>query len=183
MPERPKRSVANVVAPSGGAHRVAASTPDADRRINTRFPITVTAEVVEPRSNAKVAGRTSDLGIGGCYVDTINPYPVGTPVILRLTQNNRSFQSHAVVVYAHGGMGMGLAFTELSADQMEALQVWMRDLGSATTPSFETPGAFDIAAPLIRHERQVLNQLISLLIRKGTLTEAEGADLQRELFR
>lgn len=183
MPEPPKRTVAKGVAPAGGADSASASRPEVERRIDTRFPISVAAEVVEPRSNAKVAGRTTDLGIGGCYVDALNPYPVGTPVNLRLTQDNRSFRTHAMVVYAHTGMGMGLAFTEVSDDQMETLQDWMRELSGGATLSFETPELPGTKPRLGQTERHVLNDLISLLMRKGTLTEAEAAALQRELFR
>jgi len=153
-----------------------------EHRTNTRYSFTATAEILEPRSGARIAGRTADISSGGCYVDTISPLPVGTPVKLRLSQGHRSFESQAAVVYAHVGMGMGLAFTEIRPDQLPILQAWIGELSGELTPAAETPEPPDSKPPLREIERHVLNQLISLLIRKRILTEGEGTALLRDLF-
>jgi len=183
MPDRPKQTIAGanpVVTEVHPAPALDAQTQE--HRANARFPFTATAEVIELRSKAKVAGRTSDLSLGGCYVDTINTFPVGTPVTLRLTYAGRTFQVQSAVVYAHAGMGMGIAFTQVTPDQLEVLQAWVGQLSGEGEPLVEQAAAAS-NEPLHRNERHVLNQLISLLIRKNLLTEAEGAALLRELFR
>lgn len=175
------RTVAAVSEPNKAAS--AAQEPEFDeRRANTRFALSAQAEVVELRSQARITSRSSDLGLGGCYVDTLTPFPVGSPVKVRLAQASRTFEAQATVIYAHVGMGMGLAFSEVQPDQLATLQDWVREL------SGELPSALDSAEtpapeqPFLQSERLVLNQLITLLIRKRFLTETEGATLLRQLF-
>jgi hypothetical protein len=183
MPDRPKRTIAGSNLAVTEVHPAPALDAETqEHRANARFPFTATAEIIELRSKAKVAGRTSDLSLGGCYVDTINPFPVGTPVTLRLTYAGRTFQVQSAVVYAHVGMGMGIAFTQVTPDQLEVLQGWVGQLSGEVEPLVEQAAPAS-SEPLHRNERHVLNQLISLLIRKNLLTEAEGAALLRELFR
>ena len=162
-------------APAQGAEMV-------ERRLQPRFPFTATAEVVEIRSRTRIVGRCSDLGLGGCYVDTINTFPVGTTVKLRLTCANRTFDVQAAVVYSQTGMGMGLAFCEAQAEQLTVLHEWVRELNGEPTTSSDAPETAAGGQPSRQSERLVLNQLISLLIRKGVLSETEGTALLRELF-
>jgi|GEM_PF-432059 len=183
MPDHPKRTIAGTNPVVTEVHP--APAPNAktqEHRANARFSFTAAAEVIELQSKAKVAGRTSDLSLGGCYVDAINPFPVGTPVTLRLTYAGRTFQVQSAVVYAHAGMGMGIAFTQVTPDQLEVLQAWVGQLSGEGEPLVEQTAAAS-NEPLHRNERHVLNQLISLLIRKNLLTETEGAALLRDLFR
>jgi hypothetical protein len=53
-----------------------------ERRRNLRFPVVAMVEVIDIKSQAKVVGRTNDLGLGGCYVDSLSPFPAGTSVKL-----------------------------------------------------------------------------------------------------
>jgi hypothetical protein len=56
-----------------------------------RGPLVASAEVTELRSGALLSARTSELGLGGCYVDALNPFPEGTLVglqILRLSESS-----------------------------------------------------------------------------------------------
>ena len=153
-----------------------------ERRANIRYPFTAAAEVLEPRSNTTVRGRSADLGPDGCYVDTMTPFPVGTPVKLRLTQENRTFECQAAEIYAHVGMGMGLAFTEIKPDQLTTLQDWLRQLSGELTPPSDSAQAPTARQPLELKERLVLNRLIGGLVRKRILTESEGVEILRELF-
>src|ERR1700680_682681 len=54
-----------------------------ERRREPRFPFVASVEAVEPKSSAKILGRTSDISAGGCYVDTISPFSAGTTVRIR----------------------------------------------------------------------------------------------------
>jgi hypothetical protein len=51
-----------------------------ERRGHTRFPVSISAEVTELKSRASITGRATDLGVGGCYVDALNPFPKGAHV-------------------------------------------------------------------------------------------------------
>jgi hypothetical protein len=169
--------------PAGAASASKGRATGVERRTNTRYPFTATAEVIDVRSETGLKGRSADICLGGCYVDTTSPFPVGTPVTLRLAYQNNSFEAQAAVIYAHVGMGMGLAFTKVSPDQHAVLREWVRKLSGEPTPPADPPEAASAGEGSHEHERHVLNHLISLLIRKRLLTEAEGTALLRELFR
>ena len=122
--------------------------------------------------------RTSDLGKGGCYVDTFSPFPMKTGVKLRITKEKVSFEAEATVVYSKIGMGMGLAFTFIDPQQMGVLEKWLGELsGSAPMRVVCNPRAPRSARPMAVTAKEpgyVLNDLIVALMRKGTLSEEEG---------
>ena len=192
MPDRPPKRTSTDAFSVALRSKEPSIDPQEDRRSGGRFPCTVAAEVFEPMSHARIMGRTTDLGIGGCYIDTINPFPVGTRLRLRLTDHARHFEAFGQVIFAQMGMGMGIAFTEVSADHLETLRKWMGELSGEMPPaaSLPMPKLQEYAAqpgiaaeqPPTLTERLVLNELISLLIRKHVLTEAEGTALLRELY-
>ena len=75
-----------------------------------------------------MSARTSELGIGGCYIETLNPFPDGTVVQLRILRDQGVFETNAKVVYAHTNFGMGLAFTDMIPDQRSLLENWLAEL-------------------------------------------------------
>jgi hypothetical protein len=158
------------------------ATSTADRRGNARVQFTATAEVVELSSGARFSTRTTDLGPGGCFVDTMVPFPVGSIVQVSLEKGKTRFETGGRVVYSQSGLGMGIAFSELTPEQTSALEHWIGQLTAekkhnepipATSPKgFRTQGP----GP----ERALLVRMIQLFIHKGFLTEAEGTALLHE---
>lgn len=100
------------------------------RRSVRRCPLVASAEVAELRSGALLSARTSELGLGGCYVDALNPFPKGTLVALRILRDQGVFETKAKVVYCDPRFGMGLAFTEMTPDQRSLLEVWLAEIVS-----------------------------------------------------
>ncbi|HXZ12424.1 MAG TPA: PilZ domain-containing protein [Candidatus Sulfotelmatobacter sp.] len=100
-----------------------------ERRRNPRFSFIAEAQLLEPKWKTAIAARTSDLSLGGCYVDTINPFPPSTLVNLRLRKWDRTFEAQAMVIYATPGMGMGMQFLAVPQEQREVLEAWIRELG------------------------------------------------------
>lgn len=157
----------------------------AERRAEVRFPFTAAAEVYDLRSQTRVTGRCSDLGSGGCYVDTISPLTVSSVVRVRIERDLREFEAAATVAYAHVSMGMGLMFTEIGPKHQDILRIWIAELSGEQPPKLEVSadgseaGLYDSVANM----RPVLNELIKLLLRKKIITENEGADLLRQVYR
>jgi hypothetical protein len=158
-----------------------------ERRVSVRFPFTAAAEVYELRSKARMAGRCSDLSIGGCYIDTLSPFALGCAVRIRMEADHREFEADAVVAYAHPQMGMGLRFTGIKREHEEVLRLWIAELGGeqaaepAVSPVEPEPEAGAIDA--IENTRLVLNELITLLVRSKIITGNDGVRLLREMFR
>jgi hypothetical protein len=73
-----------------------------------------------------MAARITDLSALGCYVDTINPLPGGTPVLIKIFNHAQQFEAPATVVYSHTHLGMGLAFRGKSADLTKCYRTGFR---------------------------------------------------------
>src|SRR5713101_4742467 len=106
----------------------AADGKSSDRRGATRYPFVASVQVVEAESEARLMGRVSDLARGGCYVDAINPFPSGARVRLRISKENENFEAFGTVCYSQRGMGMGIAFEEVTPEQEKLLQGWLARL-------------------------------------------------------
>jgi PilZ domain len=106
-----------------------ASQP-AKRRSVLRCPLVASAEVTElgSGSSAKLSARISELGLGGCYIDTLNPFPEGTMVQLRILRDDGAFETRAKVVYSDLRFGMGVALIEMTPNQRSLLQGWIAQL-------------------------------------------------------
>jgi hypothetical protein len=83
------------------------------------------AQVLELPRGAKLTARTSDISRTGCYIDTLNPSPVGSKVRLRLTHHDDVFEAVGSVVYTSTSLGMGIAFTEITPDELAKLDRWL----------------------------------------------------------
>jgi hypothetical protein len=112
-----------------GAISDSAEAGPVERRRNTRYAFIAEVELLEPNSGMAIKGRTADLSYGGCYVDTINPFPPDTTVKLRLRKSDRSFEAQAKVVYSTVGMGMGLMFAAVDREQRQTMECWINELG------------------------------------------------------
>jgi len=110
------------------SHRTPRGPKRPKERAARRCPFVASAEIIEPASRARLAARTSELGIGGCYIETLNPYPDGTLVEVRVLRDQGVFEAKAKVVYVHAGFGMGLAFTEIAPKQRLLLEDWLAEL-------------------------------------------------------
>jgi hypothetical protein len=156
----------------------ATSTSEADRRIADRHAITASAEVVELVSGAKFSTRTTDLGPGGCFVDTMVPFPVGANVRVNVRKGKTQFDSEGVVVYSQAGLGMGIAFDTMEPQQREALDKWLTELTGERQANSQDSSYAQSRPPEVRGmDRAALVRLIQLMITKGILTEAEGSSV------
>ena len=156
-----------------------------ERRRHPRYGISAMAETVDLQSDTRVSGRISDIGIGGCYVEVMSPFAVGAAVKVTITKDGKSFAAKGRVLYAAGGIGMGLIFTEIEASQQPVLDRWIAELSgeAAPEPKAEQPEPqVRSEASAIYEQRYVLNELIITLIRKRVLTDAEGKTLLQKLM-
>jgi hypothetical protein len=156
-----------------------------ERRNAPRYAFSAAAEVVYLVTDTRLNGRVSDLGAGGCYVDTINPCPVGAEVKIRINRDNASFLAHAQVVYSSGGMGMALMFTKIEPERLLVLEKWLAELRGEISPeaeALERGGLEQMEESANGEQRYVLNELIIALMRKRVLTDAEGKAMLQKLL-
>lgn len=67
---------------------------------------------------------TRDVSIGGLFVSTKDPFPMGSEiaVALQIQTGARPLAARGKVVYSLKGLGMGIQFTELGDDARGSLQ-------------------------------------------------------------
>jgi hypothetical protein len=155
-----------------------------ERRRNLRFPFTATVEAIENKTGTKIIGRTSDLSLGGCYVDTLSPFPIGTEAKLRIQRENETFEAQVKVIFSLIGMGMGVAFVSAQPKRFKIFQKWLSELSGQGV--IEDGSQASETAPQDKSQtlkNVVLSDLIMTLMQKKVLTQDEGKDLLRKLFR
>jgi hypothetical protein len=156
-----------------------------ERRRVARYPFTAAAEIVDLRSQTRVTGRSSDLGLGGCYIDILSPFGVGSAVRIRLEREQQVFEAMATVRYAQVSMGMGLAFTHIKPEHQAVLRAWVGELSGEGLPEPDVAAAGTESGILstVLSLQQVLNELVNLMVRKKVISESEGMTLLRQIFR
>jgi hypothetical protein len=156
-----------------------------ERRRAVRYPFTAAAEIVDLRSQTRVSGRSSDLGLGGCYIDILSPLGVGTAVRVRLEREQHVFEAMATVTYAQVSMGMGLSFTEVKPEHQAVLRAWVAGQCSEELhePDVAAAGPEYAMLSIVRNLQQVLSELVSMMVRKKVISDTEGSALLRQIFR
>jgi hypothetical protein len=112
------------------------SPPDAgarfsERRSSPRYALIASVEITDPIGKIQLSGRTSEMSIGGCYVDVLNTLPAGTVIQIRIQRDKGTFESWGSVKYVHESIGMGVMFFHTTPEQKEVLKEWIAELSSA----------------------------------------------------
>ncbi|HVS86716.1 MAG TPA: PilZ domain-containing protein [Candidatus Acidoferrum sp.] len=96
-----------------------------DRRLSPRYSFIASAELVEAKSGTAIVTRVSELSLHGCYLDMLNPFPVSTIVLIKISSKTDSFQAKGRIVYVHPGIGAGAIFLDISPQSQAVLQRWL----------------------------------------------------------
>jgi Ribonuclease G/E len=104
-----------------------------DRRQAPRYALILVTEVTEMASGAVLTARSSDVSRSGCYIDTLNPSPMGTDVKVKLRNGDEIFETPARVVYVCPGLGMGVHWGTTAPDkQLALLDRWLQQAARDT---------------------------------------------------
>ncbi len=98
-----------------------------ERRRTPRYVFFASAELLEVKSEVRVASRVSELSLNGCYLDMMNPFPKDTQVLLRIWTDEKIFQSKGRIIYSQPNMGAGVAFLDMEPMYQAILQQWLDD--------------------------------------------------------
>ena len=154
-----------------------------ERRRFPRVPCRGAAEVFLGTRRA-VWGTATDLSRGGCYIETAQPLPIGTRVKLRLTFGDIPLSIEARITTSHPQVGMGMAFLAGDPSQQETLATILDNVAGIRRPPAAAASASPAAAnpsPAAAHTLRIpnqeapfiLNQVIQVLNKKGTLTRQD----------
>jgi len=92
------------------------------RRRHQRYVVTGSANVREFSKNIPHWTHLNDLSMGGCYVKTIVPYSVKTPVAVTIHIEETRIDSLGMVVVKDPLVGMAIKFTDMSPVDRQRLQ-------------------------------------------------------------
>lgn len=100
----------------------ASSSPQNKRRF-VRHKLSFSLELQDERSmGAHMQTSATDIGGRGCYVETIMPLAVGTPLKVNFWIESEKVSTTGMVRASDPGVGMGIEFTGLSLADQERLQ-------------------------------------------------------------
>jgi len=101
----------------------------AERRRTPRYTFIASAELIEETSDVRIATRISELSLHGCYLDMMNPFPVATFVLVKISAGDAFFQAKSKIVYSQPNMGAGVVFLETQAEYQPVLERWLDEAG------------------------------------------------------
>jgi hypothetical protein len=111
--------------PTEEQERQVAQRQSSERRRHPRFRCEAMFETMGA-SEGRSWGELQDLSVGGCYVNTPVPLPMGTKTDVRITVRGESVELAALVRANHPGVGMGLEFVEMTPEAQQKLAELMR---------------------------------------------------------
>lgn len=105
--------------------------PQNEKRRTPRYPFIAVAEITEAGSGAQLNSQVAELSLNGCYVDMLNTLPVTSRVTVKIFAHSECFEATALVIYAHQGLGMGLAFQDVSLKSGVLLRQWLQEASAS----------------------------------------------------
>lgn len=111
-----------------GAQQDASSGPN--RRTHARTKASVPVEMETEGSQVPIRGATSDLSLGGCYIETMYPLPTGTHLDLKL-QIDGTLLIEAEVVTSDPQVGNGIKFLKMLPEDQEELKAYLEQIARA----------------------------------------------------
>lgn len=106
-----------------------------EKRRTPRYPFIASAELIEQKTDVRIATRVSELSLHGCYLDMMNPFPQGTLVLVKIFSGDDFFQAKSKIIYVQPNLGAGVAFLEIDPQALTILQRWLEQAKKELTPS------------------------------------------------
>lgn len=110
---------------SAGSEVIAPLSPaEAERRQQARRACRLSADVVRVGGGAMQRCTLTDVSVGGCYLETTQPFPIGTTVVMEIRTQDVKLCVRGAVKSEHRGYGMGVEFslkTPVEREQVKRL--------------------------------------------------------------
>ena len=103
-----------------------------ERRAAPRYPCRGSISMRQPEGAGSISAAVTDISSSGCYIELMEPYPVGTRLASLLNAESISIRFTAEVRTSHPGVGMGMKFEEMSETDRAALERLIAKLARAS---------------------------------------------------
>jgi c-di-GMP-binding flagellar brake protein YcgR len=101
--------------------------PPPERRENARIKVKVPVELHFEDNDTPYRCATADLSLLGCYIETMFPFPVDTPVELKLEANNTLLILGRIVT-SDPQVGNGVQFVKMLPEDIEELRLFLEHI-------------------------------------------------------
>jgi hypothetical protein len=99
-------------------------------RRTPRHSLVVDIDMTDLQSEIQIRARTTMLCLLGCVVDTLELFPRGLSVNVRLFHGGAEVRAFGKVLYSRSDLGMGLAFTIIEPEDKRILDWWVTEFVS-----------------------------------------------------
>lgn len=99
-----------------------------ENRRSARIAVSKGLWVSWQASGPNTVSRVHDLSVGGVFISTATPVPVGTVVQMLFALPEGEMRMHGVVRYVSADKGMGVEFTSMGTADQARLQELLRRL-------------------------------------------------------
>ncbi len=96
-----------------------------DRRECPRIRVSVPVEIQTDAAGSPIRCATTDLSLGGCFIETIFPFPIGTNLDLQLSLGTIVLIA-ATVVTCDPQVGNGIRFMRMLPEDRETLEAFLQ---------------------------------------------------------
>lgn len=96
-----------------------------EQRRTPRYTFIASAELIEEKTDVRIATRVSELSLNGCYLDMMNPFPQETQVLVKIFAGDESFQAKSKIIYVQPNLGAGVVFLGIEPQPLAVLQRWL----------------------------------------------------------
>ena len=121
----PEKSIWDFPLPTGVIDKYEAAR--AERRQHPRFRCQNSVEI-HVHNGPSFWGTVEDLSEGGCYVEMPLPLELGTRVKIGIWFDQGKAWAEAEVAHRTPGFGVGIRFTEISAQNLESIRLYLSKL-------------------------------------------------------
>jgi hypothetical protein len=99
-----------------------------DRRVHPRLKCTNSVEIYPAGAPAPIRSRTSDISLGGCFLEMPNPLPKGTQIRIALWVKEFKLWANGEVVTSTPGFGIGIKFTSITEQDRNQLKQFLESM-------------------------------------------------------
>jgi PilZ domain len=96
-----------------------------EQRRTPRYTFIASAELIEQKTDVRIATRVSELSLHGCYLDMMNPFPESTLVLVKIFAGEDFFHAKAKIIYVQPNLGCGVSFLEVEPQPLAVLGHWL----------------------------------------------------------
>ncbi|PYX31471.1 MAG: hypothetical protein DMG77_06610 [Acidobacteria bacterium] len=107
----------------------------AHQRQHPRFKAALPVEVRQPGASSPLRAQTSDICVGGCYVEMSSTQQVSKEVEITLWIGQEKVVAKGVVVSNHPAFGNGIKFTQVPEEGKARLHKFVESLDPFARPT------------------------------------------------